>query len=126
MWNILYSILTLIGLILIPALIWHFASQRWHLPCPAWLGWMVEADNPFTKINRSANIIESLELKPGMYILDAGCGPGRVTIPMAQKVGHQGMITALDIQEKMLQRVQEKAYAANLNNIIFMCAGLGD
>lgn len=126
MWNIISIFLVIIGLIIVLAAIWHFASQRWQLPCPSWLGWMVEADNPFTKINRSAHIIGQLQLQSGMKVLDAGCGPGRVTIPMAKTIGLQGEVTALDIQDKMLERVKEKAHAAQLNNIVFVCAGLGD
>lgn len=126
MWNFFIIFLVFVSLIFVLAIVWRFISQRWKLPCPSWLGWMVEADNPFTKINRSANIIKSLELQQGMNILDAGCGPGRVTIPMAQKVGSLGTVSALDIQEEMLKRVKEKAHAADLNNIIFIHAGLGD
>ena len=126
MWNFFRVLLAVVSLILVLAIVWRFISYRWQLPCPSWLGWMVEADNPFTKINRSANIIKSLELQQGMNVLDAGCGPGRITIPMAQKVGSQGTIFALDIQKEMLEWVKEKAHTANLNNIIFICVGLGD
>lgn len=123
---IFYIVLGLLVLILALSGMWRFASQRWQLPCPSWLGWMLEADNPFTKINRAANVIESLELQPGMTVLDAGCGPGRVTIPLAHKVGPQGKVSALDIQEEMLAKVKEKARVAGLSNITFIHAGLGD
>jgi ubiquinone/menaquinone biosynthesis C-methylase UbiE len=106
--------------------IWRFLSNRYVIPCPAWLGFMVETDNPFTKINRAATIIEQLQLKPGMSVLDAGCGPGRLTISIARKVGSQGKVMALDIQKKMLERVKEKARSANLDNITLINAGLGD
>ena len=32
---------------------WRFASRRASLPCPVWLRWFVELDNPFTSTNRS-------------------------------------------------------------------------
>jgi ubiquinone/menaquinone biosynthesis C-methylase UbiE len=87
---------------------------------------MVELDNPFTKTNRASIIIEHLSLKPGMRVLDAGCGPGRLTIPIAATIGPQGIVTAMDIQAGMLERVQEKAKAANLHNIRLLQAGLGE
>lgn len=61
---------------LLPAvfLIWRLSSRRHSLPCPSWLGWMVEMDNPFTRTNRSGEIISHLGLTPGMAVLDAGCG----------------------------------------------------
>jgi ubiquinone/menaquinone biosynthesis C-methylase UbiE len=60
-----------------------------------------------------------------MAVLDVGCGPGRLTIPIAEKVGQLGQVVAMDIQPGMLQRVQEKARAANLSNIRFLEAGAG-
>ncbi len=119
----------IIGLILIGALItliWRFSSKRINLPCPSWLGWLVERDNPFTKTNQANEIIMQLNLKSGMKIIDAGCGPGRLTIPAAKKVGQSGEVTALDIQEEMLTKVKKKAANEGLENIRFLKAGLGE
>lgn len=116
-------ILGFIILAVLIAVVWKF-SQR--LPCPAWLGWLVEQDNPFTKSNRASVIIENLDLKPGMSVLDAGCGPGRLTIPLAKAIGPQGKVTALDLQQRMLERVEEKARNDNLHNIQYVNAGIGD
>jgi len=86
----------------------------------------VELDNPFTKTNRAAVIVQHLDLKPGMAVLDVGCGPGRVTIPIAEQVGQQGEVVAMDIQAGMLHRAEEKARAANLTNIRFLQAAAGE
>lgn len=123
--SVLYLILGLIGLGLI-GIVWRLFSRRRELPCPTWLGWMVEMDNPFTKANRARVIVGHLGLAPGMKILDAGCGPGRLTLPLSEAVGPQGEVTALDIQEGMLERVHEKVGAAGLKNVRFLQAGLGE
>jgi len=87
---------------------------------------MVELDNPFAQCNRARNIVRRLELQPGMKVLDVGCGPGRVTIPLAQQIGSQGEVWAIDIQPGMLRRAKAKAQAANLNNIRFLQIGAGE
>jgi ubiquinone/menaquinone biosynthesis C-methylase UbiE len=116
----------LIGLCLLIVLVWRFASRRQSLPCPVWLRWLVELDNPFTQTNRAQVIIQHLNLQPGMKVLDAGCGPGRLTIPLAQQVGPQGEVVALDLQAGMLRRAQERAQAAHLSNIRFRQVGVGE
>jgi ubiquinone/menaquinone biosynthesis C-methylase UbiE len=123
--TVAYTILGLIGLIGLIAITWRVGSNRRLLPCPAWLRWLVELDNPFTETNRAAVIVERLELQPGMTVLDAGCGPGRVTIPIARRVGQRGEVVAMDVQAAMLHRAQEKARAANLTNVRFLEAALG-
>jgi ubiquinone/menaquinone biosynthesis C-methylase UbiE len=120
-----YILIGLVGLIILIFPLWRLASRRRSLPCPVWLLWLVELDNPFTETNRADVIVRNLELQPGMKVLDVGCGPGRLTIPIARQIGPQGEVVALDIQLGMLRRAQEKAQAAELTNIRFLQAGAG-
>ena len=124
--TVVYILLGLLGVIVLVAILWRLASRGRSVPCPASLSWLVELDNPFTKTNRAATIVERLEVRPGMTVLDLGCGPGRLTIPIARKIGPDGEVVAMDIQSGMLQRVREKARAANLTNIEFLQAGTGE
>jgi ubiquinone/menaquinone biosynthesis C-methylase UbiE len=121
-----YSLLIIVLVVLAVFTTWRFASRHRSLPCPVWLRWVVELDNPFTKTNRAAVIIEHLDIVPGMAVLDMGCGPGRVTIPIAEKVGKQGRVVAVDIQAGMLRRAEEKAKKAGVSNIQFLLAGAGE
>ena len=98
--------------------------SRWHpSPCPTSLIFLL--DNPFTG-HYHTTILSRLDLSPGHVVLDAGCGPGLMTLPMARTVGPQGRVVALDIQEGMIQRAQEAAVRAGLSNITFLVAGLGE
>jgi ubiquinone/menaquinone biosynthesis C-methylase UbiE len=124
--RLLYIFFGLFALAILINVLWRFASRRHSLPCPVWLSWLVEFDNPFAKIDRSDVIIEHLDLQPGMTVLDIGCGPGRLTIPLARRVGPQGQVIAVDIQPGMLRRAQDKAQAANLTNIRFLQVGVGE
>lgn len=105
---------------------WRLASRRHSLPCPVWLRWLVELDNPFTKTNRAKFIVDTLGLCPGMTVLDAGCGPGRLTVPLAKGVGVSGQVVALDVQPGMLARAQAKVEACGCTNVAFVAAALGD
>jgi len=87
---------------------------------------MVELENPIAREFNAVNIIRRLDLQPGMRVLDAGCGPGRVAIPLARAVGPQGEVVAADIQPDMLSRVEEKARVARVSNIKLLQLGLGE
>jgi cyclopropane fatty-acyl-phospholipid synthase-like methyltransferase len=121
-----YICFGLVGFIVLAGFAWRFASRRYSLPCPVWLRWLVELDNPFSETNRSDVIVQHLDLQPGMNVLDIGCGPGRLTIPVAKQVGPQGQVVAIDLQPAMLRHAQERAQAANLNNIRFLQVGVGN
>jgi SAM-dependent methyltransferase len=120
-----YIILAAVCIIGLVFAFWHIGSRRFELPCPVWLRWMVELDNPFTKTCRAQTIIEHLGLESGMAVLDAGCGPGRLTIPIARQVGDHGRVVAMDMQEGMLARTKQKALAESLSNIDYLHARLG-
>ena len=112
-------LLSIIVAFLLIVVIWRLVSNRRSLPCPSWLGWLVEMDNPVLRSNRASTIISHLDLKPGMKVLDLGCGPGRLSIPLAKRLG-DGEVVAADLQPAMLQRVKAKAEAAELGNIRYL------
>lgn len=95
-------------------------------PCSTRWSWLIEWDNPFCPVHKTAALIEHADVQEGMTVLDAGCGPGRVTLPLAYKVGVEGEVVAMDIQSGMLLIAQEKAEAEHLTNIRFLQAGLGE
>ena len=83
-------------------------------------------DNPYTEVNRARVIVGHLGLAPAMKVFDAGCGPRRLTLPLAEAVGQRGEVLEMDIQDGMLARVREKVEAASLQNVKYLQAGLGD
>jgi ubiquinone/menaquinone biosynthesis C-methylase UbiE len=99
---------------------WRVRSRRALLPCPAEFAWLVEIENPLARATRSEQIVEQLAPRPGARVLDIGCGPGRVTIPLARTVGATGEVIALDIQAGMLAKVMEKAKKEGITNVRLM------
>ncbi len=74
--------------------------------CPAeHSGWLV---NPLRKLFQNPNKILRDYVRPGMTVVDLGCGPGFFTLPMAEMVGESGKIIAVDIQEAMLDRLKAR------------------
>lgn len=113
-------VLLLIGV----SLWWRCAARRRSLPCPAWLAWLLE--NPVTDRLRSRHPrLEILAVKPGMRVIDVGCGPGRLTIPVARQVGPEGEVVALDMQPEMLGKLEKRIAASGLNNIRAVLGGIG-
>jgi len=55
-------------------------------------------DNPLAR-RQAERIVQLLDLAPGMRVLDVGAGVGRFSIPIAAKVGPNGDVVALDIQQ---------------------------
>lgn len=116
---------TTFALLIVVCVVWRLSSRRHTLPCPAWLGWMVELENPFASTHRADFIVRQLELSRGMRVLDAGCGPGRVTIPIAKAVGPEGTVVAADLQDRMLRAVMSKARSVGLRNLFTLKLGIG-
>lgn len=58
-------------------------------------------------------VIVSLELKPGMAVVDIGAGTGYLTLPIARVVGELGKVYALDFQTGMLDLLGKKLLEPN-------------
>jgi ubiquinone/menaquinone biosynthesis C-methylase UbiE len=118
--NVIATLIVL-ALVVAIALIWRWAS--W--PCPAWLVPLLE--NPYVEAVAGAKtVLERAGIRPGMRVLDAGCGPGRLTLPASMIVGPSGQVVAVDIQRRMLQMLRDRVEGKGLTNVELVLAGLGE
>lgn len=62
-------------------------------------------------------LLRRAQVERGMRVLDAGCGPGRLTIPLARAVGDTGEVLALDVQQAMLDRLQRNVARERMTNV---------
>jgi 2-polyprenyl-3-methyl-5-hydroxy-6-metoxy-1,4-benzoquinol methylase len=90
-------------------------QRRRPLPTPPSVTFLFE--NPLVEVFAGPELlVERLSLAPGMRVLDAGCGPGRLTIPVARAVGPTGEVIALDSQRAMVEKLERRLEAENIAN----------
>ena len=58
-------------------------------------------------------------LKKGQAILDIGCGPGSITISLAETVGPQGKVIGIDIGEAAIAQAKRTAEEKSIKNVEF-------
>ena len=71
------------------------------------------------RLQNPAKILEPF-VKPGMTVLDLGCGPGFFTTEIARLVTDTGKVTAADLQQGMLDRLRQKTENTPLSGRIIL------
>ncbi len=64
-------------------------------------------------------------LKPGMHLLDCGCGPGAITLGLAEKLT-PGPVIGIDIETSQVQLATRAAEAKQIINVQFEAASVYD
>jgi ubiquinone/menaquinone biosynthesis C-methylase UbiE len=65
-------------------------------------------DNPIRRLLQDPKKILHGHIRPGMTVIDIGCGPGDFTRVMAAMAGRSGHVIAIDLQDAMLRHAQRK------------------
>ena len=95
---------------------WRWASRRWSLPCPSLLAWTLDnslvVQSPLT-----LKTLDRIGFRPGEKVLEIGPGPGRLLIPAAKRVMPGGEVVGIDIQPKMIERLEAREKAAGITNL---------
>lgn len=64
-------------------------------------------------------------VRPGMRILDVGCGSGSISRAMATEVGRAGHVLAVDCQEELVNRARRRfGHVSNLQFAVFDGCGI--
>ena len=61
--------------------------------------------------------VQTFGIKPGMTVVDYGCGPGRYTVRFSKRVGEQGRVYAVDIHELAIAAIGQKRSKLGLRNV---------
>ncbi|MGI5479829.1 methyltransferase domain-containing protein [Streptomyces lavendofoliae] len=62
------------------------------------------------------------EVRPGLEVLDVGCGPGTITADLAALVGPDGRVTAVDAAAGVLEQARATTRERGLDNVRFAVA----
>lgn len=70
--------------------------------------------------DENARSLEPLDLQPGSRVLDFGCGPGFVSLGMADIVGTEGHVFGVDLNEQFVSAASKRA--ADIPQVSFQAA----
>ena len=73
-----------------------------------------------------STLLKSLHVQEGQTICDLGCGNGFYSLKLAEMVGDEGSILAVDIQQEMLRLLAERAEQAEITNVKPILGTLAD
>lgn len=87
-----------------------------HFPMPEFMAGLI--DNPWRHVLMPpAQTAARHALQPGMTVLEIGPGNGTYSVAAARGLLPGGRLVSVDIEPKMLARLQRKAQAAGLTNV---------
>jgi ubiquinone/menaquinone biosynthesis C-methylase UbiE len=94
------------------------------LVCPRWF--VGSFDNRFRSRVHDPVAILGPRVRAGDTVADVGCGIGYFTVPLARLVGPSGRVTAIDLQQSMLDGAARRVEGAGLlDRVSFHRASVG-
>lgn len=91
------------------------APSRRYVP-----GWGPDALAMLSRRSADERAISLLpHLREGMLVLDAGCGPGTITIGLARAVGPSGQAVGVDFEASQIERARSTAADQDVRNVEF-------
>ena len=91
-------------------------KDRGHHVCPWYMAYLF--DNPLRSLIHNPETVLGRYVKPGMKVLDIGCGLGFFSLGMARMVGPEGRVISLDLQARMLAVLERRARRRGLKERI--------
>ena len=90
----------------------------WKFPTPAAMGNAIAAGPYRNRVQPPSMVVDAIDAKPGMVVIDIGCGSGLYSVAVAKAVQPHGVVYAVDIQEGMLEKLKDRMKREGIENII--------
>jgi len=120
-----YILLGAVGLPLVLHLIVRIVRAFYKFPMPQAAANLI--DNPLRRrFQPPGEMAERHGLAPGMTVLEVGPGNGTYTLAAARRVGESGKVVAVDIEPRMVERVERRIAAAGVTNVEVRVADVYD
>lgn len=100
-------ILIIIGSAILYLIVIRILRKLIHFPAPYFIGRFLDS-NHRRRLQPPYKIIQGSGIKKGIKSLEIGCGSGAYTTFIARAIGNDGIVYALDIQQKMLKQLENK------------------
>jgi predicted O-methyltransferase YrrM len=69
----------------------------------------------------TVSLLDQIGIREGDRCVDVGCGGGNVTRELARRVGDQGSVIGLDLDDALLELAAAELTAAGITNVEFRC-----
>ena len=69
-------------------------------------------------------MLHSAGARPGMHVLDVGCGVGDVSFLVSEIVGEQGSVVGVDVDEAALKVAEGRRAATGIGNVEFRAGNI--
>ncbi len=113
----IFFIIFLIFILVVEVFLRIIRKYIHQFPIPAFATRLI--DNPWRrKIQNPRKIADRMELAQGMIIVELGPGKGSYTKAVAEKILPGGKVFAIDIQEKIVEKLKERIKKQGITNII--------
>jgi ubiquinone/menaquinone biosynthesis C-methylase UbiE len=113
---IFLTVVGLLGFFLVLHTMMRIIRQFYKFPMPEFAASLI--DNPLRrKIQPPDELPLRHGVKPGMKVLEVGPGNGTYTIATAKALGASGKLITIDIEPKMVVRVQKRIQEEGIQNI---------
>jgi len=84
----------------------------------------LKANAKYSSTNFNEWLMERLQVRRGMDILDVGCGNGAQTIPFSRLVGEHGSVSAIDLSSESIQTLSDSFNG--MGNIQAVCGDMAE
>ena len=113
---ILWIVIILCGAMFYWVVIHRAFKHYVHYPVPAFLAPLL--DNRLRrKFQPPEKMADLIDIRAGMKVLEVGPGPGTFTIEAARRAGVQGEVSVIDIQSRIISRLDRRLQREGLSNV---------